>query len=345
MSNETRIKLENVSMIAVYVLALSFFIYGKIMLYTNPVPEQLPDYSLYPFYLIPIMYIWNYLKAAWFSISLAFLLSGIIQEILPQNVIEKYLKKDKIRNYFIAAALAPLFITCSCSVIPIYVGIVAAGASLGVAMTFFLMAPAANLITILLTGEYIGWDLGIWRLIFSLIAAVICGIIFDKTKIARKLEEQISPMKVGRANRMQLKLPLNDRLKNMYRFSFQVFKKIFPLLLLGLLIVSYIAAYLPDNWIESYFTGFFGIVIAAVLGGPLYTPTLVEIVLTREFINKGMTRDVALSFMMGQPYDIVSMVPNSKYFKWQGVLLYTVIFFLFSIISGVLYGLVYGLYL
>lgn len=314
------------------------------MLVLNPVPDQLPDYSLYPIYLIPIMYIWNYLKAAWSSLLLAFLLSGIIQEILPQNFIEKYLKKDKMRNYFIAASLAPLFITCSCSVIPIYIGIVAAGASLGVAMTFFLMAPAANFITILLTGEYIGWDLGLWRLLFSLIAAVICGILFDKTKIARELEEKIAPTQVGRAKRMQLKLPLNDRLKNMFRFSFQLFKKIFPLLLLGLFIVSYIAAFLPDEWIELYFTGLIGVIIAAVLGGPLYTPTLVEIILTQELLNKGMSRDVALSFMMGQPYDIVSMVPNSKYFKWKGVLLYTVIFFIFSIISGVLYGLIYGLY-
>ncbi len=344
MDSKLKKTLENGVMIGFYVFIFAFFIYNKIRLYINPVPAQLPDYSQYAFYLIPVMYVWNYLKAAWSSLLLAFLLSGIIQEVLPEKFIEKFLRKGKLRNYFIAALLAPLFVTCSCSVIPVYIGIVAAGASLGVAMTFFLMAPAANLITILLTGEYIGWDLGIWRLVFSLIAAVVCGIVFDKTKFAKELEEKVRPSNVGKGKRMQIKLSLNDKLKNMYRFSFKIFTKIVPLLLLGLVIVSYLAAFMPDTWVEKYFTGFIGLVIAALLGGPLYTPTLVEIVLTQELINLGMQRDVALSFMMGQPYDVVSMVPNSKYFKWKGVLLYSVIFFVFSILSGLFYGLIYGLY-
>ena len=52
------------------------------------------------------------------------------------------------------------------------------------------------------------------------------------------------------------------------------------LLLIGLAVVSYLIAYIPDEWISTYFTGFWGIVIAALLGGPLYTPTLVEIAMT-----------------------------------------------------------------
>ncbi len=46
--------------------------------------------------------------------------------------------------------------------------------------------------------------------------------------------------------------------------------------------------------------------------------------------------------MMGQIYDVVSMVPNSRFFKWKGVALYTVIYFLFSVISGIFYGLLLG---
>ncbi|MHA1197243.1 MAG: hypothetical protein ACTSRH_16095 [Promethearchaeota archaeon] len=46
--------------------------------------------------------------------------------------------------------------------------------------------------------------------------------------------------------------------------------------------------------------------------------------------------------MMGQPYDVVSMVPNSRFFKWKGVGIYFIIFFLFSVISGLLYGIFLG---
>ncbi|MHA1725230.1 MAG: hypothetical protein ACTSXH_10375, partial [Promethearchaeota archaeon] len=63
---------------------------------------------------------------------------------------------------------------------------------------------------------------------------------------------------------------------------------------------------------------------------------------TKSLLEKGMSRSTALSFMMGQPYDVVSMVPNSRFFKWKGVGIYFIIFFLFSVISGLLYGIFLG---
>jgi uncharacterized membrane protein YraQ (UPF0718 family) len=147
----------------------------------------------------------------------------------------------------------------------------------------------------------------------------------------------------AKVNRLVLKKSIHDRVETAYKFSFDIFKNIIPRLLIGLVVVSFLIAYIPDEWISIYFTGFWGIVIAALLGGPLYTPTLVEIVMTRSLMLKGMDRATALSFMMGQPYDFVSMVPNSKYFKWRGVLMYSLVFFVISILSAVIYALIYGI--
>jgi uncharacterized membrane protein YraQ (UPF0718 family) len=273
------------------------------------------------------------------------MLAGIIYEFVPRKIIKKRLGGGKLRHYLLAAFLAPVFITCSCSVIPVYVGILAAGASLGVAMTFFLMAPAANFITILMTGEYIGWNLGLWRLAFSFVAAVLSGIIFDKTHLSKKLKEQFDTINQtggkSTAQRLELDKTIHDRIETAYHFSWDLFKNILPRLLLGLAVVSFLVAYIPDDWIATYFTGFMGIVIAALLGGPLYTPTLVEIAMTKSLLVKGMDNATALSFMMGQPYDFVSMVPNSKYFRWKGVLIYSLVFFVVSILSAVIYAVIY----
>ncbi|MBN1330103.1 MAG: permease [Candidatus Heimdallarchaeota archaeon] len=325
---------------------LAAFIYFKIKMAISPPPTEVIDYSQYDWYLIPYIYIINYIKNAWYSLILAFLLAGIIYEFVPNKVIKKWLGGGKFYHYLLAAALAPIFITCSCSVIPVYVGILASGASLGVAMTFFLMAPAANFITIMMTGEYIGWDLGLWRLGWSFIAAVICGIIFDQFKFTKKLKEEFdakiaSDNEAKQIKRLNLKKTIHDRTESAYTFSWKLVKTVLPRLLFGLIVVSFLIAYIPDRWIENYFQGIVGIVIAALLGGPLYTPTLVEIVMTQSLITLGMDRAVALSFMMGQPYDFVSMVPNSKYFKWRGVLIYTVVFFAFSIISALIFALAY----
>ncbi|MEA2070425.1 MAG: permease, partial [Asgard group archaeon] len=148
---------------------------------------------------------------------------------------------------------------------------------------------------------------------------------------------------VKNVKRLTIKKTFYDCVESAYTFSWTLVKTVIPRLLFGLIVVSFLVAYIPDSWIENYFQGIVGIVIAALVGGPLYTPTLVEIVMTKSLMVLGMDRATALSFMMGQPYDFVSMVPNSKYFKWTGVLIYTLVFFIFSIIAGVIFALIYGI--
>jgi len=318
------------------------FTLNKIMLLGSPPPQQLIDYSQFPWYEIPIQYIINYTQSAWTSLLFAFFLGGFIQEFTPKGLIEKYLGSCKLRSYLLAVLLAPIMITCSCSVIPIYVSILVSGASLGVAMTFFLMAPAANFITVLLTGEYLGWDLGALRLIFSAVAAIASGYIFDRTKLAQELVKKYREIRAGRAKRLLQIKTIDDRITSAYNNILTLMKGILGYLLIGLIVVSYIAAYLPEESIVLFFSGFWGIFFGALLGGPLYTPALVEIVLTSSLISKGMARSAALAFMMGQPYDFVSMPPNSRYFTWKGVIIYTIIFFTFSVTAGVFYTLVFS---
>jgi hypothetical protein len=339
-SLQTRLK--TAGLLALAVGVLGYFIFNKITLLSTPPPQKLIDYSLFPWYEIPIQYMLNYIQSAWISLLFAFFLGGFIQEFTPKGLIEKYLGSNKLRSYLFAILLAPVMVTCSCSVIPIYVSILMSGATLGVAMTFFLMAPAANLITILLTGEYLGWDLGLLRLIFSGIAAIVSGYVFDRTKLAHELAKEYKEIRAGKAKRLLQIKTIDDRIVTAYNDIWALMKSILIYLLIGLVVVSYIAAYLPEESVVLYFSGFWGIFFGALLGGPLYTPALVEIVLTSSLITKGMARSAALAFMMGQPYDFVSMPPNSRYFRWKGVLIYTTIFFVASIVSGIVYTWVYG---
>lgn len=324
---------------------VAVFAWSKLKIFFFPTPPSAVDYSQYPLYSVPVRYIIDYFQHAWVSLAFAFFLSGAIQEFISKETVQKYLGSGKFRDYFLAAGLSPLFTTCSCSVVPIYIALLVSGASLGVVMTFFLMAPAANLITILLTGDYLGWDLGIWRLGFSLIAAVSAGYLFDQTEVSNRLGQRYKDIDAGQAKKELAEPSYSERIENVYRNAYHLTKQIIPYLLVGLFFVSFLAAYLPQSYVVEFFTGFKGIIVAALLGGPLYTPTLVEIALTQMLLTKGMDRATALSFVMGQPYDVVSMAPNSKYFTWKGISLYTIIFFSYSVLSGILYAIIYGVHL
>lgn len=62
-------------------------------------------------------------------------------------------------------------------------------------------------------------------------------------------------------------------------------KVILTYLLLGLFLVSFIAAYIPEELIGVFLTGCIGIIIGAAIGEPLYTSTLVEIILTKLLLD------------------------------------------------------------
>ena len=49
----------------------------------------------------------------------------------------------------------------------------------------------------------------------------------------------------------------------------------------GLIVVSYVVAYIPEDIVEKYLTVVTGVLVVSVIGGPLYTPTLVGVVLGR----------------------------------------------------------------
>jgi len=104
-------------------------------------------------------------------------------------------------------------------------------------------------------------------------------------------------------------------------------------------VVGYVTAYTPPEIVEGYLTGVTGVLLASVIGGPLYTPTLVEIVLGRSLLQLGMSKAALLSWLMGQPYDIPNMTAVSKIVRWKVVLTYAFIAWLCSVIFGLLYGI------
>jgi uncharacterized membrane protein YraQ (UPF0718 family) len=84
------------------------------------------------------------------------------------------------------------------------------------------------------------------------------------------------------------------------------------------------------------------VLLASIVGGPLYTPTLVEIVLGRSLLQLGMSKAALLSWLMGQPYDIPNMVAVSRIVRWKVVLTYALIAWACSVGFGLLYGMITG---
>jgi len=316
-------------------------VYSRIMAYSLAPTLKPEDFSKFAWYEIPFHYLWDYFSHGWICLLFAFVAAGLVYEFMPKEIITKYMRSSKAAGYAIGAGLAPFFTVCSCTMVPLFAGILYTGAGIGPAMTFLLMAPAANVLTILITGEFISWEIAGVRIIVSLVTAVLTGVIVSKTPWGKAIEKEHQVVQNFNAPQQTVEIvkpPLDERLVSALKFGAYLAKQILPYFLLGLVVVSYVEAYTPQEIVEGYLTGVTGVLLASVIGGPLYTPTLVEVVLGRSLLDLGMSKGALLSWLMGQPYDIPNMVAVSRVIRWKVVLTYAFVAWMCSVFFGLLYG-------
>ena len=342
MTEKTRY-IQSIIMLIFIFFTVGYLIYSRIMAYSLAPTIQPIDLRELPLWEIPIAYLANYFYHGWICLLFAFVAAGLVYEFVPKETITKYMGGSKVTGYGLAIGMAPFLTVCSCTMVPLFAGVLYTGAGIGPAMTFLLMAPAANILSILLTGEIISWELAGVRIIASVIVALTAGIIVSKTPWGKAIEKEHQVNNAVSSSKIEIvKPPLDERLWAALKFGGYIAKQILPFFLMGLVAVSYVEAYLPEDIVGTYLTGITGVLIASVIGGPLYTPTLVEIVLGKGMWDLGMTKGALLSWLMGQPYDIANALAVSRIVRWKVVLTYMVIAWAGSVIFGLTYGMLSG---
>jgi len=322
---------------------IGYLIYSRIMAYSLAPTMKPADFHGLPLWQIPIAYLIDYFSHGWICLLFAFVAAGLVYEFVPKEAITKYMSGSKVTGYGLAIGMAPFLTVCSCTMVPLFAGVLYTGAGIGPAITFLLMAPAANILSILLTGEMISWELAGVRIIVSVVVALAAGIVISKTPWGKAIEKEHQVNSSSSISKIEIvKPPLDERLWSALKFGGYIAKQILPFFLLGLIIVSYVEAFLPEDIVGSYLTGISGILLASVIGGPLYTPTLVEIVLGKGMYELGMSKGALLSWLMGQPYDVANALAVSKIARWKVVLTYMFIAWAGSVIFGLTYGILSG---
>src|SRR5512136_3271115 len=112
--------------------------------------------------------------------------------LLPKEKITKYLgsKVPKYKAYPLSVVAGLLLAVCSCTVLPLFVGIKKKGAGIGPAIAFLYTAPATNIMAILFTGSVLGWNFALARIILSISFASLIGMIIATAFRKEDMEEE-----------------------------------------------------------------------------------------------------------------------------------------------------------
>jgi hypothetical protein len=312
-----------------------------VFLYDNPATKEVNELVNYPVWQMPLVYIFSYVTRAWGPLVLAFVLGGVIVIFVPKETMRKYLSSKRLSSYVLAGLLAPLFAVCSCAMIPIFGGILISGAGIGPAITFLLVAPAANIMALIFTASMISYKIMIFRFIFSFIGAMIIGYLLSLTRWGRQQESKYGKIELAKVE--EKKGTFGERSWNSMKEAGILAKLVLPYLVIGIFIISFIERYLPTQLVVAYLTGTSGVLLASIIGVPTYTPTLVEIFLIKALIAKGMSPASALSFLIGAPMaSIPSMLGVSRIIGWKCVISYALLAVIVAIIAGLAYQILIG---
>ena len=119
----------------------------------------------------------------------AMFIAGAIATFFSKETVLRHLgpRANKVEAYSVASISGTVLAVCSCSVLPMFAGIYRVGAGLGPAAAFLYSGPAINVMAIFLTARVLGYQLGIARVVGSIVFAVIIGLIM--AAIFRRDEE------------------------------------------------------------------------------------------------------------------------------------------------------------
>lgn len=281
------------------------------------------------------------------SIEITILLLAIIfavsfvRSYLPPEKIKKLLaNRFKIVGNVLAALIGTVTPFCSCSAIPLFIGFLESGVPLGVTFSYLVSAPMVNEVAAVLLLGLFGWRVALIYIISGVVIAIVTGAIIGKMKLERWVEDYVWQIKAGRALELEAK-NTRVRIKGAWRYTLDLFQKIFPYVLLGVAVGALIHGYAPENLLGKLAGrgNILAVPIAVLIGVPLYANAAGTIPIVRSLIEKGLPLGTALAFMMAvTALSLPEMIILRKVLKPKLLAVYIAILTIGIIFTGYLFN-------
>lgn len=198
----------------------------------------------------------------------------------------------------VSALLGTVTPFCSCSSIPLFIGFTSAGLPLGVTFSFLISSPMVDLGSLVLLMSIFGVRVAAVYVALGLVIAVAGGTLIERLHMEKYVESFI--LSAGGADVDSPGLTVRERLAYAKDQMLGTFKKVFPYILVGVGIGALIHNWIPQSWVETALgsDNAFGVVLAALVGVPMYADIFGTIPVAEALLAKGAQLGTVLVFMM-----------------------------------------------
>ncbi|MGB0960141.1 MAG: permease, partial [Halocynthiibacter sp.] len=204
---------------------------------------------------------------------------AVLNQKLPPERIQHVLGAKQGRGYITAAALGAITPFCSCSTIPMLIGLLKARAGFGPVMTFLFTSPLLNPIVIAVFVPILGWQATVLYAGLALVFSISAGVLLGRFRFDRFLRQDMLQTKeqsscgsdggtCGTAPSQRATISWSAA----WDECWSLFKSMFPYMLIAMLIGAVVHGFVPHDMFATYAgpDNPAAIPVAAVIGIPLY---------------------------------------------------------------------------
>ncbi len=322
--------------------------------------QQITDTALYAVQL--------FAELALLFVAISFLV-GVLQEWMPAEKTRHYLSAQHGRGYLVGALIGSATPFCSCSTVPLTLGLLKSGAGFGPTMTLLFTSPLVNPIIITLFWITFGLELTILYSGMAIGMAIVISWLMDRSGFEQYLKSDLfnpplvtvsvpfSPQKKDSSSDSCCTAPQNETtvvrfnsqpqaihaapstVRRLLNESMSQFLSFLPHVLIGVAIGAVAHGFVPDQWLVEYAgdDNIWAIPLAAIIGVPLYVrgSTMIPIALT--LTTKGMGIGAVIALVIGGAgASLPEMVMLKRMFDWPILLAFLFSVFTVAITTGYL---------
>jgi hypothetical protein len=189
---------------------------------------------------------------------------------------------------------------CSCSAVPLFIGLVRVGVPLGITFSYLVAAPMVNEVALLMLLAMFGWKIALFYATTGVLVAFLSGWVLGKLRMESHLERWVWEAPGPAQGPQGKSLDLADRLDLSLKSTKDVVGKVWPYVLAGIGVGAIIHGYIPETLLSKFMgkSTWWAVPFAVVIGVPLYAGTAVILPIVQSLLAKGAALGTVLAFMM-----------------------------------------------
>lgn len=245
-------------------------------------------------------FIYDSAKIAFLLVTIIFLITFLRSYMNTEKVRAYLSKKHPLSGHIFAALFGIITPFCSCSAIPLFLGFLQARIPLGITFSYLISAPLNNEIAIALLFGLFGWKVTAIYIGFGLIVAIIGGMVIGRLNVEQYVLIPVKPIEGEIEVPEEEKISIKKRSAEAWDYTYDLIKKVLPYVFVGVALGAFIHGYVPQDLIVQYAgkENPFAVIVAVVLGIPMYSNAAGIIPMVEALTAKGMAVGTALAFMM-----------------------------------------------